>query len=38
VKVDGTSEAVRLRQGSFKASDFGGRPITELDRLSYTVH
>jgi radial spoke head protein 9 len=29
---------VRLRQGSYKASDFNGHPITELDRLSYTVH
>ena len=29
---------MRLRQGSFKAADFNGHPITELDRLSFTVH
>ena len=38
MNADGSSESVRLRKDSFKAADFNYQSITELDRLSYTVH
>jgi radial spoke head protein 9 len=38
VNTDGTSDVVRLHAGSFKAADFNSQAITELDRLSYTIH